>query len=130
MSKENIVEIKNNRPRLYTANGVTLQPGLNKLSPVDAGLLLSHPHAVIKQERGIFKVVSGTPEMPKGSDAPAPAAKKEETPPRANAADTITLIKGAENRDAVVPFLTDDRSTVVAAAQAKIAEFDEAGAGE
>ena len=133
MTKPDVVKIKNNRPRLYSANGVTLQPGLNELTPVDAGLFLSHPHVKIKHDRGFIKLISGEAIMPEGmpgAGTRVPVAFDDEESEqtvkqtRANAADTITLIKGAENREAVVPFLNDDRTTVVAAAQAKLSELD------
>jgi cell wall-associated NlpC family hydrolase len=71
MSKH--VEIKNNRPRIYTANGVTLQPGLNTLTAAQAKEFLAHPHIKIKQERGIIEV-RGAAKAPTGDDAAKQAA--------------------------------------------------------
>lgn len=69
------VIIKNIRPRVYSANGVTLVPGPNELSEKDAQKFLEHPHIQIKIERGFIEVGEGV-KLPKANKSTAAADKK------------------------------------------------------
>jgi len=120
------VEIKNNKPRLYTMNEVTLQPGLNKLPAEKAEQFLAHPHAQIKVERGIFEV--------KGESKPA--AKKaeggqnkgeEDKGGQPTAAELIAIIEETEDRELLATAAGDERVTVKRAAEARLAELDAGG---
>ena len=98
MSKD--VKIKNNRPRIYTANGVTLQPGLNTLTAADAESFLSHPHMQIKVERDLIELGDGA-KMPKGTAKKAAAKKsKKEEAAEKKAADEAATEAAAENEAA------------------------------
>jgi hypothetical protein len=115
------VQIKNNKDRIYTIDGVRVVPGLNTLSKADADLVLNHPHGAIKLERKIFEVRAG--------EAKKAAANTESEKPKTladmNADEVIELIgksKDIEKLKAVLE--SDTRVTVQRAAQSRIDELD------
>jgi len=114
MSK--IVEIKNNRPRIYSANGVTLQPGLNKVPAEDAEKFLKHPHILIKQDRGFIEV--------RGSKAVnnEDATGDEELASK-SAKELVDMIKQSEDKGLLENLAKDERSTVYKAAQVRLDEL-------
>lgn len=133
MSKD--VQIKNTRPRLYAANGITLQPGLNTLTADDAALFLAHPHIQIKVDRGFIELGKGV-ELPKGA---ATATEPKGTPnaktPTAfdgleyningmNAHDSMDKIDSIEDVDYLNHIVaTEERKTVKGAAEKRLAEL-------
>jgi len=131
------VKIKNERPRLYAANGVTLQPGLNTLSESDAEKFLKHPHIQIKVSRGLITLGEGV-KLPKSAATATEPKKgaqtetKEPTPfdgleyniDGLNAHDSMDKIDTIED----VAYLehivaTEERKTVKAAAEKRLEEL-------
>lgn len=120
------VEIKNNRPRLYTMNEVTLQPGLNKLDAEQAEKFLEHPHAAIKVERGIFEVKGDVkPATKKAEGGEDKGGENKGNQP--TAAELIAIIEETEDRELLATAAGDERVTVKRAAEARLAELDEGG---
>lgn len=119
------VEIKNNRPRLYTMNGVTLQPGLNKLNAAQAEKFLAHPHAKIKVERGIFDVKGNV--KPAENNTKLEEGDKEPKGNQPTAAELIAIIEVTEDIELLTTAAGDSRVTVKRAAEARLAELEEGG---
>lgn len=67
------VHIKNNRPRIYTAAGLDLHPGLNKVDETKAKEFLANPIIKVKVERGFIEVVKT---VKNDDDAAAKAAEQ------------------------------------------------------
>lgn len=123
------VKVKNNRPRLYTANGVTLQPGLNTLSQDDANKFLSHPHIAIKVERGFIEVVDGKVTKTVRAETPADtggdSGEAGNTTPAVNldgktAPEIVELAKTSDDTAFLESLLSHEFKTVQKAAQARL----------
>lgn len=143
MSKQ--VEIKNNRPRIYSANGVSLNPGLNRLSEAEAEKFLAHPHIQIKVDRGLIELRKGAKlpanaatatEPQGGSDEdnggePNPFAELDYFIGEKNANDSMATIKDIEDKEYLEYIVaTEERTTVKAAAEKRLAELAEEGGQE
>ncbi len=127
MSK--IVTIKNTKPRIYTMNGVTLQPGLNKFDEDKAAKFLEHPHAQIKIEAGIFEVGKGkAPAAKKAADNGDKGNGGDAGGNEPTAAELIEIIEKTEDRELLATASGDSRVTVKRAAEARIEELDAAAA--
>lgn len=126
MSK--IIEVKNNRPRIYTMNDVTLQPGLNKLSQEQVDKFMEHPHAAIKIERGFIEVrgAAAKPAANKNAGGESTGTTGGDAP---TAAELIAIIEQTEDRELLANAAKDPRVTVKRAVEARLAELDEQAAG-
>lgn len=130
------VKIKNNQPRLYTANGVTLQPGLNTLSEADAQKFLSHPHIAIKVERKLIELKDGAKVAPAKTEVESVEDSTKEPTPFDDLEYNIEGKGAHDSMDAIadiedVEYLkhiaeTETRSTVKKVAEKRIAKLAEA----
>lgn len=132
------VEITNTRKRVYTANGVTLVPGKNRVEELAAKKFLAHPHIQIKIDRGII-VLGKEVELPKNAATavePKPDEASEEVTTGEfpdleysidglNAEPAIDAIKTIEDKEYLLHItITDERKTVIKAAQDRLAELE------
>lgn len=132
MSK--FIEIKNNKPTLYSANGITLQPGLNRLDEESAKKFLSHPHVKIKADRGILEVRGAVraevvdevlPEETEGEEVEAIEAINLDSMSAKAAIKTIAISDDVDFLVSVI--VNDSRTTVIDAAQARLEEIENSG---
>lgn len=118
-----MLKIENTTERFYTAAGVTLKPGVNKIDneKLEKGFM-AHPHVKLKLKKGSLKLMEGKAAEEDDAGDENPGEINFET---ATAKDIIAWIKDAtaEDGDKLNELAEDERSTVKEAATKKLEEL-------
>ena len=101
-----------NKPNVFTAKGITLYPGSNRVADDKLAAFLKHPMVKARVARGTIEVT----DKGKGDGDKEPTAN-----------ELVAEAKASSNVERLRELVENDRATVRKAAEKRLAEIDAAG---
>ncbi|MBC3540653.1 hypothetical protein ACFSC6_12245 [Rufibacter sediminis] len=125
------MQIKYNKANTYSANGVTLLPGVNTVADADAKAFLEHPHVKIKIKRGFIQVMaektvrSEKPVGVQGNGNPVGNTNGQTNLDEMKAGEIVALVEKSEDKAFLESLKDHQFKTVHDAAEKRLKELEE-----